>query len=123
MDNSEPIQLNIEVSDSDAVPEEIYGMTRQLFLALREEKEVKSVKLANGGPPPDGAKGDPITIGSLVLEALPTILPTLVAMFQAWSSLAPGRIVKFKCKEFEFEGSPKEFRQLLEKRERRKKKK
>ncbi|MCI0610440.1 MAG: toll/interleukin-1 receptor domain-containing protein [Anaerolineae bacterium] len=112
MDSSDPIQLNIEVSASDATEDEIDRMTRQLLLELRGT-DVESAELAKGGLAPKGSKGDAVTIGSIVLDALPGVLPAVIALVQAWSTRGQGRTVKFKSKEFEFEGSPEELRKLL----------
>lgn len=113
MDNSDLTQLNIEIAASDATEEEIDRMTRQLLSELRELK-VESVKLAKGGPAPAGSKGDPIAIGSIAMELLPAVLPSVLGLVQAWASRGQGRTVKFKGQGIEFEGSPEELQKLLE---------
>ncbi len=125
MDNSELTQLHIEVSASDATEEDVDCMTRQLLSELRET-DVESAELVKDGPAPKGSKGDPVTVGSIVISALPTVLPAVVTMVQAWAARGHGRTVKFKGKVgrqmVEFEGSPEELRKLLETLEKGKKK-
>jgi hypothetical protein len=118
MDNPELTHLNIEISASDATEEDIDQMTRQLLSELRGT-DVESAELTKGGEAPRGTKsGDPVTMGSIVISALPTVLPAVVALIQAWSARGQGRTVKFKGKVgrevIEFEGSPEELHKLLE---------
>jgi hypothetical protein len=127
MDNSDLTQLNIEISASDATEEDIDRMTRQLLSELRDT-DVDSAELAKGGDAPRGTKsGDPVTMGSIVISALPAVLPAIVSLVQAWATRGQGRTVKFKGKVgrevFEFEGSPEEFQKLLATLEKGKKKK
>ncbi len=122
MNNPDLTQLNIEISASDATEEDIDRITRQLLHELRE-LDVESAELTKGGPALKGSKGDPITLGSIMISSLPTVLPAVVALVQAWSSRGQGRIVKFKAKGIEFEGSPEEFQKLLATLEKGKKKK
>ena len=121
MDNPELTELSIEVSAIDATEEELDRMTRRLLSELRE-LDVESAELTKGGPAPMGSKGDPVTIGSIAIELLPVILPSVVGLVQAWSTRGQGRAVKFKGKGIEFEGSPEELRKLLSTLEKRKKK-
>src|SRR5919109_3613417 len=79
MDNPDFTQLNIEISASDATEEEIDRMTRQLLSELRE-LNVESAELTKGGPAPVGSKGDPITIGSIAIELLPAVLPSVFGL-------------------------------------------
>jgi len=113
MDGSDPVQLNIEVSASDATEEEIDRMTRQLLSEMRE-LDVESVRLARGGPAPVGSKGDAITMGTIVLDILPAVLPSVLSLIQAWVSRGQGRYVKFKGMGIEFEGSSQELQKILE---------
>ena len=122
MDNPELTQLNIEISASDATEEDIDWMTRQLLSELRE-LDVESAELTKGNSAPAGTKGDPFTIGSIAIQVLPAVLPSIIGLVQAWASRGQGRIVKFKGKGFEFEGSPEEFQKLLAALEKGKRKK
>jgi hypothetical protein len=122
MDNQELVELNLEVSASDATEEEIDRMTRQLLAELKAT-EVESAELVTSGSAPEGSKGDPVTIGTLALEVLPAVLPSVIALVQAWVMRGQGRTVKFKGKGIEFEGSPEELKKLLDKLEKEKNKK
>lgn len=111
----------IEISEEHATDENLDRITRQLLSELRE-LDVESVVLTKSGPAPKGSKGDPITIGSIAIEALPAILPGVISVVQAWAMRGRGRTVKFKGRGIEFEGSPEELRNLLEILEKGKKK-
>src|SRR4030095_2626864 len=113
MDGSDPVQLNIEVSASDATEEEIDRMTRQLLSEMRE-LDVESARLAKGGPAPVGSKGDGITLVTILLDVLPAVLPSVLSLVQAWVSRGQGRYVKFKGMGIEFEGSSQELQKILE---------
>jgi hypothetical protein len=121
MEENNTAEFQIEVSAPDTTDEELDRMTRQLLKELRE-LDVDSVELTKGGPAPTGSKGDPITIGSIALVAIPAILPKVADLVQAWATRGQGRTVKFKGKGIEFEGSPEELHKLLEKLEKGKKK-
>jgi|RhiMetdeSRZDD1v2_1073273.scaffolds.fasta_scaffold06213_10 TIR domain-containing protein len=117
MNRPELAELHIEVSASDATEEDLDRMTRQLLSELRET-DVESAVLSKGGDAPQGTKsGDSITMGSIVVSALPAVLPAIVGLVQAWAARGQGRTVKFKGKvggaEVEFEGSPQELQKLL----------
>lgn len=112
MDGSDSLQINIEVSTDDSSEEEIDRLTRHLLLELRE-LDVESAKLAKGGPAPAGSKGDTITMGAIVLEVLPAVLPSVLGLLQSWMSRGRGRHVKFKGMGIEFEGSREDLEKVL----------
>ena len=117
MDETGKVELYIEVSEVDATEEDIDRMTRQLLSELRET-EVESVDLVKSEDIPSGAKsGEAVTMGSLVVSALPTVLPAVITVVQGWVTRAQGRTVKFKGKigreMIEFEGPPEELQKLL----------
>src|SRR5688572_30651259 len=127
MDNPDLTQLNIEISASDATEEDVDRMTRQLLSELRET-DVESAELTKGGAAPMGTKsGEAVTTGSILISALPTVIPAVIALVQAWAARGQGRVVKFKGKigkeVIEFEGSPEEFEKLLATLDKGKKKK
>ncbi len=113
MSDPDLAQLNIEISASDVTEEDIDWMTRQLLSELRE-LDVESAELTKGGIAPAGTKGDPISIGSIALELIPSVLPSVVGLIQAWASRGQGRTVKFKGMGIEFEGSSQDLHKLLE---------
>ena len=121
MEDNNTAEFQIEVSATDATDEELDRMTRQLLSELRE-LDVESAELTKGGPAPTGSKGDPLTIGSIALVAIPAILPKVADLVLAWMSRGHGRTVKFKGKGIEFEGSPEELYKLLASLEKGKKK-
>lgn len=117
MSHSALTRLNIEISAEDATEEDIDLMTRQLLTELRET-DIESARLAEGGEAPLGTKsGDVITLGSIVVSALPSVLPAIVGLVQSWASRGQGRTVKFKGQigvaMIEFQGSPEELQRLL----------
>ena len=122
MEDTNKAEFEIQVSATDATDEELDRMTRQLLSELRES-DVESVELAKGGPAPEGSKGDAVTMGAIAIAVLPTVLPNVITLIQAWVMRGQGRTVKFKGKGIEFEGSPEELQKLLEKLEKGKKKK
>ena len=122
MTTEEPIKLEIEILTEDATQEDLDKLTRNLLKELRET-DVESANLVSIGIAPEGSKGDPITIGTLALEALPAVLPAVIGLVQAWVMRGQGRTVKFKGKGIEFEGSPEELQKLLSKLEKGGKKK
>ena len=122
MEETDKVEFYIEVNAADNTEEELDRMTRQLLSELRQT-DVESAELTRGGDAPRGTKAaDPITMGSIVISALPAVLPTVVSMVQAWTARGQGRTVKFKGKGIEFEGSPEELHRLLESLEKQKKK-
>jgi hypothetical protein len=123
MNQTDKAEFYIQVSAIDATEEDVDRMTRQLLAELRDT-DVESAELTKGGEAPAGTKsGDQVTMGSIVISALPTVIPAVVTLVQAWTSRGQGRIVKFKAKGIEFEGSPEEFQKLLESLGTQKKKK
>ena len=122
MTTDDPIELEIEVLAKDTTEEELDKMTRNLLSELRGT-DVESANLVSIGTAPEGSKGDPVTIGMLALDVLPTAIPSVIALIQAWVMRGQGRTVKFKGRGIEFEGSPEELQKLLATLEKNKKKK
>jgi len=126
MEETNKVDFHIEVSAHDTSIEDIDWMTRQLLSELRE-LDIESAELTKGDSAPVGTKGDPITVGSIMISSLPTVIPAVVALVQAWSSRGQGRTVKFKGKVgkemIEFEGSAEDLHKLLATLDKGKKKK
>ena len=112
MATEDELEFEIEILDSEANEEDLDKMTRNLLSELKET-DVESVNLVSIGTAPEGSKGDPITIGTLAMTALPIVLPGVIDMIKSWASRGQGRTVKFKGKGIEFEGSPEELEKLL----------
>ncbi len=122
MEETNKAEFEIQVNIANATEEELDRNTRQLLYELRE-LDVESAKLAKGHAAPEGAKGDPITLGSILISTLPTVLPAVITLVQSWSSRGQGRTIKFKGKGIEFEGTPEELEKLLAKLQKEKKRK
>ena len=112
MNLKHPIELSIQVSDEDATEEDIDLMTRQLFSELRD-LEVESAHLTKGDTASRGSKGDPITMGSSAVEALPVAIPGLVKFLQIWVARGQGRTLNFRGMGIEFEGCAEDLERLL----------
>lgn len=122
MEETNKAEFEIQVSVADATEDELDRLARQLLKEVRETN-VESAELTRGGPAPDGSKGDPITFGSIAIELMPAVLPSVIGLVQAWVTRGQGRTVKFKGKGIEFEGSPEELQKLLASLEKGKRKK
>jgi hypothetical protein len=120
--NEEALEFEIEVLDSEATEEDLDQVTRNLLAELKET-DIESASLVSIGTAPEGSKGDPITIGTLAMTALPVVLPGVIDLIKDWATRGQGRTVKFKGKGIEFEGSPEELQKLLVSLEKGKKKK
>lgn len=125
MTTEEPIALEIEIIAEDTTEEDLDNMTRNLLMELRET-HVESIDLISIGTAPEGSKGDPVTIGALAVEVLPAVLPSVIALIQAWVMRGQGRTVKFKGKvrgqTIDFEGSQEDLQKILAALEKGKKK-
>ena len=124
MSEEDVINLELDIQAEYAEDERVFNEGTTLYNDLHESRDVETVKRVRIDSVPDGTKpGDPITIGTLAVAVLPTAVPSLIALVQAWITQGQGRTVKFKSKEFEFEGSPKEFEKFLSTIQKGKKKK
>jgi hypothetical protein len=95
-----PQQLvDVCLSLNDQVDEE---ELERLTLQLRDdiaELDVEGVGLMPGALAPPGAKGDPITIGSLIVSlASAGVFTGLLEVVKAWVLRREGRTVTFKAK-------------------------
>lgn len=115
-------ELYLEVKVEDATDEELDRFTRQLLSELNDSKDVESAELIRSDSLPEGAKGDMTLIGSIALQMLPSAIPSVLNLVQAWITRGQGRTVKFKGEGIEFEGSAEDLHRLLETLEERRKK-
>jgi hypothetical protein len=81
MEEINKAEIEIQVSISDTTNEELAGTTRWLLAEVRD-LNVESVGLAKGGSTPEGSKGDSITMGTIVINMLPAVLPSLITSFK-----------------------------------------
>ena len=87
------ISLRDEVDD-----EELDRLTRQLRDEI-DELDVEAVGLAPGATLPPGAKGDPITIGSLVVAlASAGVFTGLIELLKSWALRREGRTITLKAR-------------------------
>jgi len=91
--------LYLSLSAGEADPERLDELTRLMILELRELGADSAEGRADGmeeNEPLSGIKGDPLTIGAILLVALPALLPNLVAFLQSWSLRGENRKVRIK---------------------------
>jgi hypothetical protein len=113
MSEEETINFELEVDLPDSTEEERSQLGYRLLEALKENSDL-APSLNEGGIAPAGTKtGGIVDYGTLAVAVLPTAVPSLIALVQAWITQGRGRTVKFKSKKYEFEGSPKEFEKFL----------
>ena len=117
--DAEVVHLNLRLDTAhDADAEELDRLTRQLLGEIRE-LEVESAELVTAGAAPEGTRSaEVVTMGALAVAVLPTVLPKLIELVQAWIMRGQGRTVKFKGRlgigEIEIEGAtPAELKALL----------
>ena len=93
----QPLDLTVSLGDK-VDDEELDQLTRQ----LRDEiagMEVEKVALAPGEVVPQGAKGEPITIGSLIVSlASAGVFTGLINLLKSWVHRRQGRTVTVKAK-------------------------
>ena len=116
MNETDKMDFILEVGSADATDEERDQMARQLLSELNE-LDVESAELAKGGVAPEGAKGDPITTGSIAIAVLPVVLPKIIETIQGWLLRGSNHTVKFKSKvsgqTIDFEGSSEDLQKIL----------
>ena len=71
------MDATLKIISSDLATEDLQNLTHELFCALNEETETTATLPEEPGE--GGAKGDPITLGTIVLTALSS--GTVVALF------------------------------------------
>lgn len=108
MKDAVKIGLQIDAGE-DADDAELDSLTRQLRGEI-QELEVESVDLVKGEPPPEGTRGDPVTLGKLAVVILPIIAPVLIGFLQNWLKRGRDQKVKIKIvvgdRSIEIESSP-----------------
>ena len=91
--------LDLTISLQDQVEdEELDRLTRQLRDEIAE-LDVEEVELAPGTELPPGAKGDPITIGSIAVAlASAGVFTALIELLKSWALRREGRTITVKAK-------------------------
>lgn len=91
--------LDLTISLQDRVDQdELDRLTRQLCNEINE-LDVEDVYLAKGSELPVGAKGDPITVGSIVVAlASAGVFTGLVELIKSWALRREGRTITVRAK-------------------------
>jgi len=91
--------LDLTISLRDEVDDvELDRLTRQLRDEI-DELDVEAVGLAPGDTLPPGVKGDPITIGSIVVAlASAGVFTGLIELLKSWALRREGRTVTLKAR-------------------------
>lgn len=92
---SSGLSLALAVSEADADDERLDHLTGRMIRDLRD-LGVESIEREAGGTAPEGAKGDPFTLGVLALAIVPALLPKLVDFLQAWTLRRRARTIKLE---------------------------
>jgi len=94
-ENRDEIDLHLTITEAGADAERIDELTGYLSRDLHD-LGAEAVQRAPSEATPEGAKGDPFTLGALALVAVPAFLPKLVEFLQAWSLRGESRTVTIK---------------------------
>ncbi len=81
-DQPNQVMLSLEAGP-DAEPEDLGELTSRLRRELLE-LEIDSVERVRGGSAPAGAKGDPVTLASLIVTLAPVVVPAMITALQSW---------------------------------------
>lgn len=88
----------MSVEEPNAIDERLDEITDGLATDLRD-LGVESVERPAGGRAPTGAKGHPVTVGTLMLAILPAALPKLIEFLQSWAMRREERTVSITTSE------------------------
>ncbi|MCI0518966.1 MAG: hypothetical protein L0Z70_01765 [Chloroflexi bacterium] len=117
MADEQPFHFTVTVGMSEAQPDELDDLARQLNEALQEQP-VESAQMASAGSAPQGTKaGEAFTLGAVAVAVLPALLPKVVEFIQAWALRGQGRTVKFEGavagQTVKFEGRAEDLQKIL----------
>lgn len=80
----------------DTSPDDLDALTRQLRSEL-QDLDVESVSVQRSGAGPAGTKaGEASSIGMLIVQLFPSVVPALIGFLQAWSMRGRDRTVTVK---------------------------
>jgi hypothetical protein len=95
LESAEPVSLVVEIAADGRVPDDLDALTRGLLAELLDLPV--EARIATAGKPPKSAKsGDAVTVGALVVAALPGALASLLAFLQSWLRRGDGKSMKIK---------------------------
>jgi hypothetical protein len=80
---SSDILLTLKIFEQDASDERMDKLTSSLIQQLRE-LDLEKLERDFYNKIPDGVKGDPITVGAVILGLSTAVLPNLVMFLQNW---------------------------------------
>jgi hypothetical protein len=84
--SSPPSSVRISIdSGTDSDQEELAQLGQRLRRDI-QQLDVDAVEFAREGAAPAGAKGDPLTMGSLAVTLAPVVLKPLFDMLQSWTA-------------------------------------
>jgi hypothetical protein len=92
-------QLTLTLSLKDDVDEEQLDRLTHLLRDEIAELGVEQIQLVRGDEAPHRGKGDPITIGGLVVTLASTgVLTALIQLLKTWAQRGDARVVRVKTK-------------------------
>ncbi len=97
-ENEVRVALQIENEQGEFDADELNQITLTLMRSL-EDVGVESATLMREPGSLKGAKGDPITIGMLLVAVLPTVLPKVIEFLQTWVVRNNGHTIKAKVQQ------------------------
>ena len=93
------LDLTIALQEQDADAEDLDRLARQLRHEIHDALDVEKATLTRDAVLPPGAKGDPITVGSIVVAlASAGVFTGLVELIKAWALRREGRTITLKAK-------------------------
>lgn len=106
------VSVQVEIDGGDA--EELDQLTRQMRAELLE-LDVADVSVDRSAETPEGAKGDAVTIGTLVVTLTPMLLGSVCQLLRIWVSREKGRriVLKDGDRSLEISGSATDRHQQL----------
>lgn len=95
VESAKAVELVVQVEARGLDADELDRLTRDLLAELQELPVEASITA--GGKPAEGAKsGELVTLGALLVAALPVVLPTVVSFLQSWLKRGEGKSIKIR---------------------------
>jgi hypothetical protein len=95
-----PVDIELSLTISDKTDDERLDLVTRSLLNELVALDLESIALAHEPKLPVGAKGDDlVTLGAIAVVALPTALPALLHLIQAWLTRERNRTVKIKLQD------------------------
>jgi hypothetical protein len=89
------VKLLITIDQADIDAQQLDELTHYLLRDLRA-LGVESIERPSNENIPEGAKGEPFTLGILALAVMPNLVPKLVEFLQSWTLQKENCAVKIK---------------------------